>query len=172
MNISSFIKRSWYNSKRGKLYYAGFLEDRLLSDSLSDVEQNKGGLGMENAVFIAKLLGPFLTVAGLGILFNLKGYDKVIEDFTNNSALMYLGGLISLVIGILIVLHNNIWTLNWELIITVVGWISLLKGIFIIVSPRTMIKMAGIWKSKTGALAGHSVFLIGFGVVLIIRGYF
>lgn len=127
---------------------------------------------MGNAVFIARLLGPFLTVVGLGILFNLKSYDKVLEDFTNNSALMYLGGLMSLVVGVLILLYSNVWTLGWEVIITIVGWMSLLKGILLIVAPGIMIKMASRWKSKTGALAGHSVFLIGFGVVLIIRGYF
>ena len=41
---------------------------------------------MGTSIFIAKILGPFLLVAALGIISNQKFYQKVMEDYSKNAA--------------------------------------------------------------------------------------
>ncbi|MBU1084555.1 MAG: hypothetical protein ABIG55_06660 [Candidatus Omnitrophota bacterium] len=127
---------------------------------------------MESSVFIAKLLGPFLLVVGLGMLLSRKAYDSIIKDFLVSPALMYIGGIMALIVGILVVLKNNIWVMDWRLIITITGWGSLLKGALLLVFPGVMVKAGKAWEGKTGLMAGYAVLIAGFGVLLILKTYF
>jgi len=67
---------------------------------------------METSIFLAKLLGPYCIIVAVGLLFNLKNYQKVIEDFCKNSALLYLGGVLALFFGLLVVLFQNVWVVT------------------------------------------------------------
>ncbi len=127
---------------------------------------------MTISVFMAKIIGPFCIAAGLGIMFNAKTYQRVIEDFFRNSALIYLGGVFALLFGLLIVLTHNIWVANWTVIITVFGWLALIKGIWLIVLPNTLGKITGFYSRKTGLLVIHSVIMLVLGLYLTIMGYF
>jgi hypothetical protein len=40
------------------------------------------------------------------------------------------------VIGLLIVTYHNRWTKNWTVLITILGWIALFKGICLIAFPQ------------------------------------
>ncbi|MCX5794799.1 MAG: hypothetical protein NTY77_04830 [Elusimicrobia bacterium] len=55
-----------------------------------------------------------------------------------NAALTYLLGLLALVIGSLIVHYHDIWVGDWPVLITVLGWIAVVKGIMIIAFPNAM----------------------------------
>ena len=50
----------------------------------------------------------YFTV-GIGILINPGFYKKLFDDFTENAAVMYLGGVAALVVGYLILAFNNTW---------------------------------------------------------------
>ncbi|MDI6606071.1 MAG: hypothetical protein QME65_02885, partial [Candidatus Omnitrophota bacterium] len=73
---------------------------------------------MGTSVLIARLLGPYCIIVAAGILLNLKNYQKVMEDFCKNAALVYLGGVFALLFGLLVILFHNIWAANWVVIIT------------------------------------------------------
>jgi len=127
---------------------------------------------METSIFLAKIISVYLIVAAIGILFNLKTYQKVMEDFFKNAALIYLGGAFALVIGLLIVLSHNVWVTNWQVIITIFGWLGLLKGIWLIVLPNTAVKISHPYLKKPALLVVHSCVILAFGVLLAIFGFF
>ena len=86
---------------------------------------------------------------GIGFLINSDFYKKLFEDFAERTSMLYFGGMFALVIGYLIVAFHNTWTKDFSVIITVVGWISLAKGILILVWPKLMIAITkAILKSK------------------------
>lgn len=45
-------------------------------------------------------------------------------------------GLMSLILGITSVLLHNVWELNWHVVITIFGWLALLKGIIVLAWPE------------------------------------
>ena len=48
--------------------------------------------------------------------------------------MMTFGGVMSLVLGLLVVLSHNIWT-GWEIIITIFGWLAIGKGVLYLLLP-------------------------------------
>src|SRR6185295_6151297 len=96
---------------------------------------------MSTSIFLAKLLGPYLLTISAGLLMNQKTYRRIMEDFPRQVSLVYIGGVIGLFFGLLLVLTHNVWTADWRVIITVIGWIGLLKGVWIILFPDSLEKV-------------------------------
>jgi uncharacterized protein YjeT (DUF2065 family) len=127
---------------------------------------------METAIFIARIFGLCYLVIGVGLLLNQKFWREVIEDFSKNAATVLFGGIFALVVGVVIVLTHNVWVGNWTVIITIIGWIALIKGIWIIVFPSTVSKfMQAYWKNESILLV-QSIGALVFGVVLTYFGFF
>ncbi|MDF1999481.1 hypothetical protein [Peribacillus frigoritolerans] len=86
------------------------------------------------------LLGLFwgwTTVIISGILFvrpsvlhELK--KLVVED--RGFGIMY--GFLSIFLGLGTVILHNVWALNWQGFITLIAWLALLKGIYVIAYPE------------------------------------
>lgn len=75
--------------------------------------------------FLLKFLGVFIIIVGASFL--KKGNrDNFFYLEKNNAELL---GLFSLMICIPIVILHNIWTGPWEILISLMGWGGLLKGI-------------------------------------------
>ncbi|MBU2540873.1 MAG: hypothetical protein KJ593_03125 [Candidatus Omnitrophica bacterium] len=127
---------------------------------------------MENTVFIAKLLGPYMIIVALGIMLNLKTYQRVMEDFCKNTALVYLGGIFALLFGLLVVIIHNVWVASWVVIITIFGWGGIVKGIWLIIFPNTIDKFMQVYQKKQALLKVYLVLILALGVFLTIKGYF
>jgi uncharacterized protein YjeT (DUF2065 family) len=122
---------------------------------------------METSVFIAKLLSLMYVVVGLGMLFSGAYYKKALSEMLKQSGFMYLGGLMALFIGFLIVFFHNVWE-GWPILITLVGWLALLKGVVLLVFPKAMMKWAGsMYKSLNPSAIGVIALILGF-----VFGYF
>ena len=115
---------------------------------------------MENSMLIAKILGPYLAIVAIGIIFNLKAYQRMMEDFLKNAALIYLGGAMSLIFGIVIVLFHNVWVAGWPVIITIFGWMGLVKGVWLIVFPNSTGKLTHLYQKKPALLRVHMVIFL------------
>ncbi|MDP8262339.1 MAG: hypothetical protein P9M13_03445 [Candidatus Ancaeobacter aquaticus] len=126
---------------------------------------------MESSLFLAKILGPYLVIVTAGILFNLKTYQRIIDGFQQNAALTYIGGMLALISGLLIVVFHNVWAMNWTLIITLIGWSALIKGIFLIMFPTLMLKAADYQRNMRVVMAISLIIFFGLGVILCVNGY-
>ena len=91
---------------------------------------------MQLSKLIAKIASVIYLSASLGTFFNAAYYRNVSNDLFSNAGLTYLAGLVTVIIGLLIVNYHNVWAKNWTVLITLLGWLALLKGIVLIVSPQ------------------------------------
>ena len=126
---------------------------------------------MEISIFIAKILGPLFFVVGIGLIMNSKWYLKVFEDFTKNAAFLYLGGVSALSLGIVIVVTHNVWMMSWVVIITILGWLSVLKGISLLIMPDWVPNVIEVYKKNPKLLLAHGAFAVGLGAILSVFGY-
>lgn len=127
---------------------------------------------MPLSLFLAKIIGPVTLVIGIGLLFNLRTYQVLMEDFAKSPALIYLGGVAALFLGAWILSRHNIWVANWSIVITIIGWLSLIKGALLLIFPRALGKFLGVYQKNKGLLALHSVVVIFIGMILTFFGYF
>ena len=88
---------------------------------------------MEVSIFLAKVIGLYYVIVFVAVMVNRKNLPRLAEGFSENLALGYLAGFLAVVVGLLIVVSHNVWVADWRAIITVVGWLALLKGIVLMI---------------------------------------
>ena len=94
-------------------------------------------------------------------MINRKHLEKLRQSFLENLALTWICGVITLILGLLVVVEHNIWSRDWRIIITLIGWVTLAKGLFLLVFPLKMFQV-GSRTFRTMSLIGPFVlFLLG-----------
>ncbi|MGE3278502.1 MAG: hypothetical protein AB7J40_01720 [Candidatus Altimarinota bacterium] len=101
---------------------------------------------MYTSFMLAKIIGPLYLVVGLGLYLDRSFYQKMYQEFMKSPALMYMGGLMALIIGALIVSVHNVWRFNWSFLITLIGWLGVLKGVGLIAFPNKTTELFKQWK--------------------------
>lgn len=97
---------------------------------------------MDLSIFLGRVVGLYLVIVGLA-WFTRKEFMKVaVEDFFNSAGLMLVTGIIALIMGLLIVVGHNVWELSWRTVITVIGYMSLLKGCVYLYAPYKMLDVS------------------------------
>jgi uncharacterized protein YjeT (DUF2065 family) len=91
--------------------------------------------------FLAKLLGIYFLLIAAIWLVRREQFEKLGGDMVASDSLLGLSGIISLIFGIIIVLLHPVWVWGWPVIITLIGYISILQGILRIGFPSTVQKM-------------------------------
>ena len=111
---------------------------------------------MDRSLFLARLLGPTFVAVALGMLINLGTYERMIAEALHLGILFYLSGLLSLLAGLAIVNLHNRWQMDWRVIITVLGWLMTIGGIFRIVLPQIAIGVGSTLFSMAAPLPSWS----------------
>ncbi|MBI1367501.1 MAG: hypothetical protein GC162_02485 [Planctomycetes bacterium] len=120
------------------------------------------------AVLIARILCVMYLAAAVGLFMNRAYFRLIKDDLFAHPSLIYLGGFVSLVFGMVIVNKHNVWVADWVGLVTIVGWLATLKGIVLIAFPRSMQRYANVVASKAMMKIGPVV-LLALGLVF---GYF
>jgi uncharacterized protein YjeT (DUF2065 family) len=126
---------------------------------------------MQTSIFLAQLIGPIFVVLGVGMLAQPTGYRAMAEEFLASPALIYLSGLLVLVPGLAIVLTHNVWSFDWRLIVTLLGWLATISGIFRLLMPGQVRRFGTAALARRGWLRGSGVVMVALGAVLSSFGY-
>ena len=127
---------------------------------------------METSLFLAKLIGPVLLVIGAAMLVNQVNMREMAADFLEHRGLIFLSGLLTLLGGLAIVLTHNVWEAGWPVIITILGWLSVIGGAFRIVFPDSVKSMGASLLDSPVLLNVSGVAHGLLGAALCFLGYF
>lgn len=126
---------------------------------------------MESSLLLARFIGPYIILIGIGLIFNQKVFRQIMEDFLKNPALVFVTGLITFVTGLAIVLFHNIWIADWRVMITLFGWIALIKGVWLIVLPGTLAKTTKLYMKNFKLVLIPWTIMLFIGIFLTAKGY-
>lgn len=113
---------------------------------------------MEISFYLARFWGSLFIILGLGSVL-AKFLGRVIE-YTDDKTITVSTGYITFLLGLMTITLHNIWVTDWRLAITILGWITLFKGIEKIAFPERVNRKAQMFKGKQ-TLWGGVIFLIG-----------
>jgi hypothetical protein len=126
---------------------------------------------MLTSIFIAKLMGPILLAVGASIFIDEKSIRAMAKDVLGSTALIYIFGIFDLLLGLVLVTVHNVWVMDWRVIITVIGWISIVRGLVRMLFTPFVIKNAPKLIKKPGLLTGAALVMLILGAVLSYYGY-
>lgn len=124
---------------------------------------------MDLSNYLAQIWGISITVSVLALLIRGGHLRRVFKSVENEECL-FCWGITSFVIGIAMVLTHNVWVQSWQVVITVLGWIALLKGLSILFLPQATKNLAKKMENKEwlpvvlviGVFVGLVITYLGF----------
>jgi len=95
---------------------------------------------MELSILVARIAAiTYLAVSLALFRGELKG-EELVESFERSTGLRLITGIFALILGALLIQYHNFWVMNWTVLVTVIGWASVVKGVLYIAIPRGMFK--------------------------------
>jgi len=88
---------------------------------------------LPRTIFLSRLLGLYSLVIGLAMFAHRQATLETIKAMMHNGPAMYISGVIALAAGLAMVLGHNVWRGGvLPVVVTLVGWLSLIKGVSIL----------------------------------------
>ncbi|HCY21614.1 TPA: hypothetical protein DIC40_07380 [Patescibacteria group bacterium] len=113
---------------------------------------------MEISIFLAKFWGSLFMI--LGVLSILAKFLSRVIEYTEDKTITISTGYITFLLGLATVVAHNVWVADWPVAVTILGWITLFKGIEKIGFPDRVNKKAQMFKNQP-VIWGSVIFLIG-----------
>lgn len=116
---------------------------------------------MTTSKTIAALLGPTRVASAISLLANIGTAPMIVGELSQSPALVLIAGYAAFVPGLAIIYFHNIWTGGWPVLMTVMGWLSLVVGFLRMVFPTQLAAFAtNIAPSAAGAFPVIAVILL------------
>jgi hypothetical protein len=130
---------------------------------------------MTTSTYIARLMGPVLLIIGIGMIMGMltegDAYSSLLKEFIGSRALIFVTGGLALLAGLAVVNAHNLWVPDWRVIVTILGWLLIVRGISNLVFPAVVQTLGDrMIASHPGVLAG-AAFTIVLGSILSVMGY-
>jgi len=123
-------------------------------------------------IWLCRFIGLFALIVGLSSLIRGGDLATNMRLIVADRPLLFVIGVIALSAGLAMVLLHNVWSGGAAtIIITVIGWLSTLRGVFILLTPVDLEArlLSGI---NLGALASfYTVVFIVLGLYLTYAGF-
>ena len=114
------------------------------------------------SIILAHIFGICFIVLGLSMVLNKSWTAIVVEEMANNQSVLWLAGLVTITMGSIIVVLNNSWIFGLPLFMSILGWLTLLKGAIILIFPGSSISYyRKINKGNIFVWGGVFVFILG-----------
>lgn len=85
---------------------------------------------------VAIITSALLLVLGCSMLFATRAWLALLDEYDENPHRMLIPGLATAVFGLIVVFNHNIWVRGWLVVVTVAGWLFLVKGLTFLLGPR------------------------------------
>jgi len=118
-------------------------------------------------VFLGRLIGLYCILAAISMMIRKESIIETVTALLHDSPLMFIVGILTLSAGLAVVLAHNVWSGSaLAVLVTLVGWITLAKGlIFLFLPPETE---AELFLSK---LRYEKLFFVYMSVSLLLGIY-
>lgn len=126
---------------------------------------------MAYSTFLARIIGPLALAIGIGGLLNREALRGIATSLSREPALIFVLGALDFTVGLAILQVHNLWTPDWRVLVTLIGWASLLRGLARILAPAWLAARAAP-KLLDRGFAGIALALTAaYGLVLTSCGY-
>jgi uncharacterized membrane protein len=90
----------------------------------------------------SRVIGPLLVIATATAVGRTSDMRALLSEFGANFVWPWVTGAFVLVLGLVVVALHEYWRGAAALIVSVLGWLTVLKGLFLMAFPRTYISLA------------------------------
>ena len=126
---------------------------------------------MERSFFLAKAIGIYLLIVSISMIINMPYFFIRIQLLMHDPNAMFITGFMTLILGILMVLSHNVWEWNWRVIVTIIAWLTLFKGISVVACPAYLIDLTNSVSASKATVYAAAVIDLVLALVLCYYGF-
>lgn len=116
---------------------------------------------------LAEVIGLYMVVMGVGGLAAPHRWRAMMDDLERSPGLVMALGFPVFAIGAALVLIHDIWTDPLAIVVTLIGYVALVKGALLLAVPGPLFKLGRSSLNFTRAWAIISILL---GILLFLAG--
>jgi hypothetical protein len=116
-------------------------------------------------MLIARIMGPALLAFGTALLAGRIDLAALVEALVADPALRLFAAVISLILGLVLAVLHNRWRSPTEVVVTVIGWVLILRGASLLIAPPDMLT------SLRPLIESPALPLISGGLMIAIGGW-
>lgn len=90
----------------------------------------------------ARVLGPFFVILAVMAVVRAADMRPMVSEFASNPLWPWLLGGFNLLLGLVIIALHQYWRGAAAIVVSVLGWLLALRGLFIMAFPQTAISLA------------------------------
>ncbi len=118
-------------------------------------------------LFLSRLIGLYCILVAISMITRKQTTLELVTALLHNLSMIFIVGVITLAAGLAMVLAHNVWSGGaLVVVVTLVGWITLIKSLFFLFLPPEM--EAGLF---LGQLHYQQLFYVYTGVSLVLGIY-
>lgn len=123
---------------------------------------------MDYSIFFLKFFGYFFFLVSAALLMSKEGKVALLEMAAQPSFILSSGFMV-LIVGLPVIILHNVWIFNVLGLVTLLGWLSVLKGVIRLAKPNYVARLQQKFTTTTTSLL---VFDMLLGLGLMYAGYF
>ncbi len=126
---------------------------------------------MDISIIIARVICIIYLSIGIGFAFSTAYYNDAFKKIVNDTTYLMLGGWVATALGGVLVHVHNLWVNDWRILITIISWIILIKGISLLAFPR-FIRAFEDWFTPKGIQNYFLPMVMALGIIFGYYGFF
>lgn len=116
--------------------------------------------------FFAQVIGFYIILMCLSMLLQPERFKKIMTTVLGHPASLFICSATNIIFALVILTPHNVWVASWPLLITLIGWLALVKGIGCLFFPEKYVKIAvSLMKKPTFQIWTWIWLLIGLYLV-------
>lgn len=128
-------------------------------------------LESERTRLFARVLGPYFVIAMAIYAAKAPDLSMLLKSFASDPMLPWTIGAFTLITGLVIVALHQLWSGAAAIIISVTGWLTVLKGVVIMGFPSVYGTLADTITDATALIMAQAFVVGGIGLYLTYVGW-
>lgn len=120
-------------------------------------------------IFLAKFIGLYFLIVAVLMIFRRKQFELMAKEFVSSKSALAISAAMNLALGLVILIEHQMWQYPVGIVITILGYLMLIKGIMRYAFPNVVKKMA--LKAVDTQFLLCIIVLVGLGIYLTYSGF-
>jgi threonine/homoserine/homoserine lactone efflux protein len=119
----------------------------------------------------ARIFGLYFIAVGIAAVLDKEFYGRITAALEGNALVLFLTGFAAYAVGAVTVTLHNDWSTWLAIIVSLIGWIALIKGVLILALPKALGGFYAGMKFPANLVRVFAIFCVLLGAVMIWAAY-
>jgi len=114
--------------------------------------------------FWLRVFGLYFLIAGIGVFVQADRMAGMVTEMRESFLLRFFGGVLAFASGVLVLATLGAAPGGEAMLVRVIGWIALIKGVFLIIAPPALMGVYEAFVARTAMMRIWAVMIALLGV--------